>query len=267
MVHVYPVVSRRSRGLSVGINLNTNDACNWRCIYCQVPGLVRGKAPDVDLELLGRELRGFLGSVVRGDFLERCVPPESRRLNDVAFSGNGEPTSSPRFGEAVDLVARVRAELGIGPEVKTVLITNGSLVDQPAVASALERLARIQGEVWFKLDGATREAFERINSTAIDPTAHLARLRRCAALCPTWIQTCWFALDGAEPDAREREAYLDALRALARERVPVKGVLLYGIARPSYQPEAPRLSRLPAERLEAFAREIEAAGLEARVSP
>ncbi len=47
--YVYPVVSRRAGGVSVGINLNTNNACNWRCIYCQVPDLVRGAAPPVDL--------------------------------------------------------------------------------------------------------------------------------------------------------------------------------------------------------------------------
>ncbi|MCG8997432.1 radical SAM protein, partial [Laribacter hongkongensis] len=44
--YVYPVLSRRAGGVSVGINLNPNQACNWRCIYCQVPGLVRSQAPD-----------------------------------------------------------------------------------------------------------------------------------------------------------------------------------------------------------------------------
>jgi len=37
--YIYPVVSRRSKGLSLGINLNTNNACNWQCIYCQVSDL------------------------------------------------------------------------------------------------------------------------------------------------------------------------------------------------------------------------------------
>ena len=42
--YVYPVVSRRAEGVSVGINLNPNNACNWRCVYCQVPDLVLGAA-------------------------------------------------------------------------------------------------------------------------------------------------------------------------------------------------------------------------------
>lgn len=267
MTYVYPVVSRRARGVSVGVNLNPNDACNWRCVYCQVPGLVRGKAPPIDLPLLERELRALLGEIVRGDFLARQAPEGSRRLNDIAFSGNGEPTTSAQLLDAFEVVARVRKDLGFGPEVKTVLITNGSLVDQPHVQAALARLRELSGEVWFKLDSATREGFERINSTGIDPAQHLARLRRCAALCPTWVQTCVFALDGEPPSPREREAYVTALGALVRDRVPLRGVLLYGLARASHQPEAEHLARLPEEWLRSFAREIEALGLEVQVSP
>src|SRR5215831_3276570 len=90
LLYVYPVVSRRAGGVSVGINLNPNDACNWRCIYCQVPGLVRGAAPPVDLARLEGELAGFLDSVVNGEWMAQRVPEGSRVLKDVAFSGNGE---------------------------------------------------------------------------------------------------------------------------------------------------------------------------------
>jgi len=50
--YVYPVISRRAGSVSVGINLNPNNACNWHCIYCQVPNLVRGAAPNIDLSIL-----------------------------------------------------------------------------------------------------------------------------------------------------------------------------------------------------------------------
>ena len=50
--YIYPVVSRRAGGLSLGINLNTNNACNWQCIYCEVPNLVRGKPEPIDLKEL-----------------------------------------------------------------------------------------------------------------------------------------------------------------------------------------------------------------------
>jgi wyosine [tRNA(Phe)-imidazoG37] synthetase (radical SAM superfamily) len=68
--YVYPVISRRAGGVSVGINLNPNNACNWRCIYCQVPGLTRGTAPTIDLSVLEKELRGFLDELLHGDFMQ-----------------------------------------------------------------------------------------------------------------------------------------------------------------------------------------------------
>ena len=102
MKYVYPVISRRAGGVSVGINLNVNNACNWACVYCQVPDLTRGGPPPVDLDLLESELRELLRDIATGDFLIKNVPLEARRLIDVAFSGNGEPTSSPEFAEAID---------------------------------------------------------------------------------------------------------------------------------------------------------------------
>ena len=30
LTYVYPVISRRAGGVSVGVNLNVNNACNWR---------------------------------------------------------------------------------------------------------------------------------------------------------------------------------------------------------------------------------------------
>ena len=58
--YVYPVVSRRAGGLSLGINLNTNNACNWQCIYCEVPDLKRGKPEPINLDQLKSELKQWL---------------------------------------------------------------------------------------------------------------------------------------------------------------------------------------------------------------
>ena len=33
---VYPVLSRRAHGISIGINTNPDKVCNFDCIYCQV---------------------------------------------------------------------------------------------------------------------------------------------------------------------------------------------------------------------------------------
>ena len=264
MTYVYPVLSRRAGGLSVGINLNPNNACNWRCIYCQVPGLTRGAPPAIDLELLESELRRQLEQVVHGDFLQRELPEGFRRLADTAFSGNGEPTSAREFPQAVALVGQVLREFGLADSVKVRLITNGSLVERPHVLAAIGELSRCNGEVWFKLDAATPDAIARINDVQLDPRTVLERLRHCARACPTWVQTCMFALDDTPPAEPELAAYLDLLAQVAGE---IAGVHLYGLARPSLQPEAPRLARLPATWLEDCAERIRQRGLIVQVSP
>jgi wyosine [tRNA(Phe)-imidazoG37] synthetase (radical SAM superfamily) len=265
--YVYPVISRRAGGVSVGINLNTNNACNWRCIYCQVPDLTRGAPPPVDLKLLEKELRGFLHDVLHGDFLAMRVPSDSRRLNDIALSGNGEPTSAREFEQVVDLIGEIRQQAGVPESVKTVLITNGSLMQRKGVLHGVKKLAALNGEVWFKLDRATDAGMRRVNNTRIGMARVRGNLAAAARLCPTWIQTCLFAIDGAGPDEAEQATYADFLRKCKSERIPLQGVLLYGLARQSFQPEAPRLSALPPERLEDFARRIRALGFPVRVTP
>src|SRR5437660_12694832 len=53
---VYPVISRRSRGLSVGVNLNPDKVCNFDCVYCEVDRRIPGKVSQVDLNQLRDEL-------------------------------------------------------------------------------------------------------------------------------------------------------------------------------------------------------------------
>lgn len=265
--YVYPVVSRRAGGVSVGINLNPNNACNWRCLYCQVPGLVRGAAPDIDLARLESELRGFLQEVVHGDFMPRRVPEDARRLNDIALSGNGEPTTSRQFAEVIDLIGRVRQDVGVGAGVKTVLITNGSALHRAGIRPALERLAQLNGEIWFKIDRATEAGMKLVNNARSGLRRVRENLAIAANACPTWIQTCVFSLDGEPPSENEQLAYLGLLKRSLAEGAPIRGVLLYGLARQSHQPEASRLAGLPVEWLHGFAGRIRALGLPVKVAP
>lgn len=264
MKYVYPVISRRAGGVSVGINLNPNNACNWHCIYCQVPNLTRGGPPAIDLDLLAQELGTLFEAIVKGRFLEEHVADsDHRRLMDVAFSGNGEPTSAREFPAAVAIVRDAMQKWRLSG-VKLRLITNGSLLDRASTRDGLELIAAAGGEVWFKLDAATPAALALVNGTRTTPATVLKRLRLCAALCPTWIQSCFFLRDGHPPSAAELEAYVDLLRNVADE---IQGVHLYGLARPSLQPGAERLGRLPAEWLDAWAEKLRRLGLMVNVSP
>jgi len=265
--YVYPVVSRRAGGVSVGINLNTNNACNWRCIYCQVPDLTRGTAPLIDLTVLEAELRGFLKELLHGDFMQSRVPDGVRRINDIALSGNGEPTSSTEFAQAIEIIARVRREVELPETVKTVLITNGSLLHRSDVQHGLRNMAMLNGEVWFKLDRASAQGMQLINDTRTSMKKVRDNLIVSILLCPTWLQTCWFALDGEPPSHQDEDDYLEFISALLHDGHQPQGVLLYSLARPSLQPEAPRLSALSAEYLQVFADRIAKLGLPVKVSP
>lgn len=259
--YVYPVVSRRAGGVSIGINLNTNNACNWRCIYCQVPELKLGSAPPVDLALLEQELSGFLHELQHGDFMQR-VPPEMRRINDIALSGNGEPTSAQEFLEVIELIGRLKPA-----DLKLVLITNGSLMQRDYVQQGLRRLAQLNGEVWFKLDRASEAGMLRVNDTKSQMEAVHRNLATAVSCCAnTWLQTCWFALDGEAPSKQEEDDYLDFIAACMHDNIKPGGVLLYGLARPSLQPEALHLSALSMQQLAPFAARIRTLGLELKLA-
>jgi wyosine [tRNA(Phe)-imidazoG37] synthetase (radical SAM superfamily) len=264
MAYVYPVVSRRAGGVSIGINLNPNNACNWRCIYCQVPDLRRGGPPPIDLPRLQRELDEMLEAIVSGDFLEEHVPEGQRRLIDIAFSGNGEPTSAAEFPQAVEIAAQALARRHLLPGVKLRLITNGSLLDRRSVRAGIAALGAAGGEVWFKVDAATDSAVARINGSRVKMESVARRLKLCGELCPTWVQTCQFALDGQLPTDAEIAALADFL---GRCRGSICGVHLYGLARPSAQPEAARLSAAPVAWLEGVAALLKQKGLTVEVSP
>ena len=156
MTYVYPVVSRRAGGVSLGVNLNPTNACNWACVYCQVPNLVRGTAPPVNLAQLETELRSMLNDIMHGDFMQTQVSEDMRRLNDIALSGNGEPTSAREFAAVIQLIGTLLAEFGL-PGIKLVLITNGSLIDRKPVQAGLRAMAKVAGSRSMRPDDLARE--------------------------------------------------------------------------------------------------------------
>lgn len=263
LTYVYPVLSRRAGGISLGINLNVNNACNWACIYCQVPGLVRGGPPPIEVARLAGEFAGLLDEILAGRF-SAAGEGEAPRLVDVAFSGNGEPTSADEFGDVLDRVTALLAERGLAGRVPVRVITNGSLLHRPAVQEAFRKLGAAGGEAWFKVDRASEAGMREVNASATTPEAVRARLDQCCALVPTWVQTCWFAIDGQAPCEEESVAYVDFLAGFAGR---IRGVHLYGIARPSMQPAAGRLTRLDHPTLAALAERLKAKGLTVTVSP
>jgi wyosine [tRNA(Phe)-imidazoG37] synthetase (radical SAM superfamily) len=251
--YIYSVISRRAGGLSIGINLNVNNACNWQCIYCEIPNLTRGSPPPIELDVLENELRLFLHDIIHGDYMERHVAIEDRHLKDIAFSGNGEPTSAAEFPQVILIVKKILQEFDLLHKIKIRLITNGSLMHEASVLKSIEMLEEINGEVWFKVDAATEETIKTINQVNLKPNQILERLLNTANICPTFVQTCIFMINGKSPDDKDINAYVELIN---KAKKIIKGVHLYGLARPSLQPRARDLGRISEQVLKNIAKKL-----------
>ena len=261
--YIYSVISRRAGGLSIGVNLNVNNACNWQCIYCEIPNLTRGSPPPIELDVLEDELRFFLHEIIHGDYMEKNVAIEDRHLKDIAFSGNGEPTSAEEFPQVILIVKKILEEFNLLHKIKIRLITNGSLMHKESVLEGIQVLAKMNGEVWFKVDAGLEESTKVINQVNVKPQQAIDRLKRCSEICPTFVQTCIFTIDNKEPNNKEIDAYIKLIDSAKKS---IKGVHLYGIARPSMQPEAYRLGRVNINVLKNIADQLHNNGIESTVS-
>lgn len=231
---VYPVVSRRSGGVSVGVNLNPDKVCNFDCVYCQVDRTTQAETRFVGLDQLIAELEGVLEWVTSGKLFEeprfRETPAAFRRLNDIAFSGDGEPTTFRNFDVIVERCAEVKRRLGLH-DVKMVLITNASMFHRPHVKRGLEILDANQGEIWGKLDAGTEAYFQKIDRSKFTLRAILDNLIDAARVRPIVIQTLFMKVQGEPPGAEEIEAYCDRLNEIVAAGGQLKLIQVYTIAR------------------------------------
>lgn len=256
--YVYPVLSRRSRGLSIGINLNPDKVCNFDCVYCQIDRRSDSPTKFVATSTMLAELRHVLELVASGEIWEderfRGTPEAFRRLNDIAFSGDGEPTSHRNFPDVVQVVADVKRELGLD-DVKLVLITNASLFHRPAVREGLAILDENQGEIWAKLDAGTEEYFKKIERTPIPFSRILANLTEAARVRPLVIQSLFLRFEGEPPSEAEIAAFCDRLNEIVAAGGRILRVQIYTIARVTAVPYVTALADAEVDRIGEIVRE------------
>lgn len=243
--YCYPVISRRSKGLSLGVNLNPDKICNFDCVYCEVDRVSPPRRRDVDLDQLEREMASLLELAISGEVFQvspfSSARPEQRRLNDIAFSGDGEPTTARGFPEAVARLARLKADRGL-TEVKLVLITDSSRLQAPEVLEGLEALMAHNGEIWAKLDAGTEAYYREINRSMIPFARILENLLYAGQRWPITLQTLFLEWNGLGPSVGELEAYQACLQALLEGGAMIQGLQLYTVARPTPEAAARPLS-------------------------
>ncbi|MDA1017615.1 MAG: radical SAM protein [Planctomycetota bacterium] len=231
---VYPVLSRRSRGISIGVNLNPDKVCNFDCIYCQVDRVSESETRFVELERLTTELDAMFEFVGGGELYAdekfRDVPVPLRRLNDVAFSGDGEPTTFRNFDSLMSTVADLKRRHGLD-DVKMVLITNASMFHRPVVQRGLEVLDRNNGEIWAKLDAGTEEYYDLVERTRIPFRQVLDNITAAARIRPIVIQSLFMRIENVAPSDDEIAAFCDRLNEFTTAGGRIKLVQIYTIAR------------------------------------
>lgn len=308
---VYPVLSRRSKGISVGINLNPDRICNFDCIYCQVDrkkekgtdlfsgqGKINLSPFPVDIQRICSELKETLDLVKTGQLFSAPpfdrIPPELRRLSDIAISGDGEPTTFPKFYEVVREVIRVKnenvipAQAGIQDadkrldscfrrndnnsgtfvgenmgSVPLVLITNASGLNRPEVQEAIDLMYLNHGEVWAKLDAGSDAYYKRVSRSLIPLREILRNIIGAAKRRPLVIQSCFNRIEDTPPSLEEIEDYAHRLRDIKESGGEIRLVQIYTVARP---PSEDCVTPLSKEELNFIARKVqETAGLPAEI--
>jgi wyosine [tRNA(Phe)-imidazoG37] synthetase (radical SAM superfamily) len=253
---VYPVISRRARGLSIGVNVNPDKVCNFDCVYCEVDRREPGKVSRLDLRQLRDELVAMIrfardgGLAMEPKFNE--VPWLAREIKDIAFSGEGEPTLISNFSECMQIVAEVKLAEKLD-QAKIVLVTDAAGLDKADVRRGLEIMDANGGEVWGKLDAGTEDYFKQINRSNVRYERILNNLLTTALARPIVIQTLFLKMHGAAMAGEELAAYCERLNFMASAGAQIKEVHAYTIARPT--PES-FVSKLGKAELGSFAEVI-----------
>lgn len=252
--YVYPVVSRRLGGLSIGINLVNQ--CNWDCVYCDAPKerLIGVSYHNVDLKLFKKELDFILGQVINEGF-------GRNEFKSITIAGNGEPTLSDDLGEVFKTISELRQKYNIGANVKTLLITNGSRLGEKRLQDAIRFLSTINGEVWFKIDSIVETSIKAINRCRVNSVEVMRAIEIVSKICPLYIQTCFFKLNNALPTEIETNEYLSFLSAVKDH---ILGVFLYTASRKPFGDFGVTVEAASFEYLEKLNSRIQNLGIESR---
>jgi len=234
---IYGPVRSRRLGWSLGLNISPESykLCSFNCIYCQygwtaVCTLNAAKNskdlpnPDIFARALENTLR------------------QDREIDNITFSGNGEPTLHPQFDEMVDIAIYLKNKYL--PKARIGILSNSSTLLGEKIRRALGKLDfRI-----MKLDAGDAETFKRVNlpCSGIDYPSILEGLR---ATDNIGIQAMF--IDGEITNSGNRQ--IDHWIERVSEIRPLN-VQIYSLHRP---PAASGLEEVSGERLKEIATRTE----------
>ena len=246
--------ARRSRGISIGINLDPQKTCNFDCVYCEVIDrreIEKGTGrPPIDARDVVKELTEELA-------LHRRIAPsyETDPVRDISFAGDGEPSTFQGFLPLARALFDVRDAAGF-QDVPFVLITNGSGLAREEMRAAHDLFAERGGAFWIKLDAGTEEFYRMICRTAVPYDRILANLGNAARRHPVVVQSMFLRWKGEAPAASEVAAWAGRLQDVVAAGGRISLVQVYTVARETMEPG---VSALTVKELEGIAAPLRAA--------
>ena len=136
-----PIHSRRF-GKSLGIDLSpSKKQCNFDCLYCELdPAKTMASQDEVlSVETIASAIKEAL--------------KEYQDIDVLTITANGEPTLYPYLSELIDEINRFKGN------IKTLILSNASTIDDPKVQEALAKL----DEVKLSLDCATQKCLKKLD--------------------------------------------------------------------------------------------------------
>lgn len=230
--HVYPVVSRRAKGLSLGVNLNPDRKCNFSCVYCQVDRTVPLPKMKLDPSQINDELEEFLTELKANDNLYQGHP-----LKDICIAGDGEPTIVKALPEVIRNIIKIKNKFGL-TDCKIVLLTNGTRTNREDLIEVFPEFFKNNGEIWFKLDAWNQESLKKINRSNVPFTSILDHLIEVGKQFPIVLQSCLFNWEEQPITDSYYNSYLELIKSLLEKDVHLKLIQLYTLARKPAELEA-----------------------------
>lgn len=239
--YVYAVRARRSHGISVGINLDPQKTCNFDCVYCEVIDrreIAKGTGrPAIAIDDVACELAEELASRTRAE-----GSPAADPVRDIAFAGDGEPSTFRGFLPLARALFDVRDAAGFG-DVPFVLITNGSGLARDEMREAHDLFQSRGGTFWIKLDAGTEGFYKAIARSAIPFERILANLTGAAKRHPVVVQAMFLRFRGEPPPRDEIAAWASRLAAVRDAGGRLSLVQVYTIARETMEPGVTPLTK------------------------
>ena len=171
---------------------------------------------------------------MEADLTEALAAAKNNRIKieDICFSGNGEPSQSQYFPAALETAFRIREKEA--PEAELVLITNGAGLLNEETFELLRRSAINERlKIWLKLDAGTKNWYQAMNRSAIPYEDLIEKIRSFVKCAPVILQTMICAIDGSVPPPDEKEAWEALMLDLASSSAELIKVQIYGKARPA----------------------------------